>query len=116
MGFIDSSSGRGWNHQGDYSGRHHWPGDPQANWPLTWLHSGPKWLGEVTTVNIALDRDKPIPLARQIQAHLERLIRERLLTPGMKRSEEHTSELQSQSNLVCRLLLEKKKALPQQTK
>src|SRR5688572_30869788 len=42
-------------------------------------------------------------------------------TPGLKctspalagwslnRSEEHTSELQSQSNLVCRLLLEKKK-------
>src|SRR2546430_8604834 len=27
---------------------------------------------------------------------------------GGKRSEEHTSELQSQSNLVCRLLLEKK--------
>src|SRR2546427_6050554 len=28
---------------------------------------------------------------------------------GDQRSEEHTSELQSQSNLVCRLLLEKKK-------
>src|SRR2546427_12281512 len=28
---------------------------------------------------------------------------------GFRRSEEHTSELQSQSNLVCRLLLEKKK-------
>src|SRR2546427_1854616 len=28
------------------------------------------------------------------------------------RSEEHTSELQSQSNLVCRLLLEKKKLAP----
>src|SRR2546430_10419831 len=28
---------------------------------------------------------------------------------GARRSEEHTSELQSQSNLVCRLLLEKKK-------
>src|SRR2546430_6085139 len=28
---------------------------------------------------------------------------------GRHRSEEHTSELQSQSNLVCRLLLEKKK-------
>src|SRR5256886_9683754 len=28
------------------------------------------------------------------------------------RSEEHTSELQSQSNLVCRLLLEKKKLEP----
>src|SRR5688572_31298055 len=33
------------------------------------------------------------------------------MIPGctMMRSEEHTSELQSQSNLVCRLLLEKKK-------
>src|SRR2546430_9876636 len=28
---------------------------------------------------------------------------------GPRRSEEHTSELQSQSNIVCRLLLEKKK-------
>src|SRR2546427_6887267 len=42
---------------------------------------------------------------------------ETLLMPGAgnpvtwheQRSEEHTSELQSQSNLVCRLLLEKKK-------
>src|SRR5688572_31707345 len=30
------------------------------------------------------------------------------------RSEEHTSELQSQSNLVCRLLLEKKKTIKRQ--
>src|SRR2546427_4013932 len=30
-------------------------------------------------------------------------------TKSCRRSEEHTSELQSQSNLVCRLLLEKKK-------
>src|SRR5256885_10770255 len=29
--------------------------------------------------------------------------------PGVERSEEHTSELQSPCNLVCRLLLEKKK-------
>src|SRR2546430_9058645 len=33
----------------------------------------------------------------------------RFTTAGESRSEEHTSELQSQSNLVCRLLLEKKK-------
>src|SRR5688572_30864298 len=33
----------------------------------------------------------------------------RLQHVGLVRSEEHTSELQSQSNLVCRLLLEKKK-------
>src|SRR5688572_32133640 len=33
-------------------------------------------------------------------------------SPGpVSRSEEHTSELQSQSNLVCRLLLEKKKKI-----
>src|SRR2546430_8503409 len=36
-----------------------------------------------------------------------------LLDPALEflRSEEHTSELQSQSNLVCRLLLEKKKKI-----
>src|SRR2546430_13650684 len=43
----------------------------------------------------------------------------RLSTPSKisirpTRSEEHTSELQSQSNLVCRLLLEKKKKISQQ--
>src|SRR5438270_3759783 len=32
-------------------------------------------------------------------------------TSAIVRSEEHTSELQSQSNLVCRLLLEKKKKI-----
>src|SRR2546430_4003514 len=36
----------------------------------------------------------------------ERMLRGELY---LARSEEHTSELQSQSNLVCRLLLEKKK-------
>src|SRR5688572_32114705 len=37
-----------------------------------------------------------------------------LLHDPVGRSEEHTSELQSQSNLVCRLLLEKKKTPKQQ--
>src|SRR2546430_13856234 len=36
-------------------------------------------------------------------------------TAASLRSEEHTSELQSQSNLVCRLLLEKKKKLNNKT-
>src|SRR2546430_11657858 len=40
-----------------------------------------------------------------IQRHAEHWRLDRMAT----RSEEHTSELQSQSNLVCRLLLEKKK-------
>src|SRR2546426_5768535 len=34
---------------------------------------------------------------------------------GVERSEEHTSELQSPCNLVCRLLLEKKKTDPRHT-
>src|SRR2546430_3791835 len=37
-----------------------------------------------------------------------------LLNANTNRSEEHTSELQSQSNLVCRLLLEKKKEIQYQ--
>src|SRR2546430_7831078 len=43
---------------------------------------------------------------------LPRAVRDRLGRGDLElpaRSEEHTSELQSQSNLVCRLLLEKKK-------
>src|SRR2546430_2845234 len=49
-----------------------------------------------------------------LDTEIEELIRaeERRQTEGLEmipRSEEHTSELQSQSNLVCRLLLEKKK-------
>src|SRR2546430_12299595 len=45
-----------------------------------------------------------------VQSHDRQIIaaeREYFAVSG--RSEEHTSELQSQSNLVCRLLLEKKK-------
>src|SRR5260221_3037611 len=36
--------------------------------------------------------------------------------PVMERSEEHTSELQSHSDLVCRLLLEKKKKASRSTR
>src|SRR3989440_1352232 len=35
--------------------------------------------------------------------------------PPDSRSEEHTSELQSRSDIVCRLLLEKKKEIPNRT-
>src|SRR5260221_9626220 len=41
-----------------------------------------------------------------------RWVHHRPFGPGSGRSEEHTSELQSHSDLVCRLLLEKKKKLP----
>src|SRR5688572_31322835 len=45
---------------------------------------------------------------RQTVAIAKAVLWESKLVAG-ERSEEHTSELQSQSNLVCRLLLEKKK-------
>src|SRR5205085_4652494 len=45
---------------------------------------------------------------RQVRCRVRRCRRERPHQED-RRSEEHTSELQSQSNLVCRLLLEKKK-------
>src|SRR2546427_12368647 len=57
---------------------------------------------------IALPRNFPYE-RRFMHSLKQRLRRKALLFPGQYRSEEHTSELQSQSNLVCRLLLEKKK-------
>src|SRR5688572_31570305 len=47
--------------------------------------------------------------APAISAALKGLVQQEGLKMPEVRSEEHTSELQSQSNLVCRLLLEKKK-------
>src|SRR5215475_15552052 len=51
--------------------------------------------------------------ARQVAFSLRRLVEPTRpagpLRAGLARSEEHTSELQSRENLVCRLLLEKKK-------
>src|SRR2546430_7293053 len=65
-----------------------------------------------------LFRSRRIPRpARRASPELQPLHARELLPPRERaraqhshsRSEEHTSELQSQSNLVCRLLLEKKK-------
>src|SRR2546430_7601003 len=44
---------------------------------------------------------------RELPRHVQPL-EARVMLEQEQRSEEHTSELQSQSNLVCRLLLEKK--------
>src|SRR2546430_13241111 len=59
-------------------------------------------------VNLARER------ARRLDGAAIRLIERHHRERGggvLRRSEEHTSELQSQSNLVCRLLLEKKHSL-----
>src|SRR2546430_17067684 len=44
-----------------------------------------------------------------LAASADEQVHVRRVAEQSRRSEEHTSELQSQSNLVCRLLLEKKK-------
>src|SRR2546430_7670722 len=50
------------------------------------------------------------PFAESAEKGNDKVTRSRIARAA--RSEEHTSELQSQSNLVCRLLLEKKKTDP----
>src|SRR2546430_3644654 len=63
-------------------------------------------------------RSTLFPYTTLFRSHPQGFLADRLPMPGYPfdiaiardgRSEEHTSELQSQSNLVCRLLLEKKK-------
>src|SRR5206468_12912859 len=53
-------------------------------------------------------RRPPLRLPQRPHAHAQQLRQEQQPLQG-GRSEEHTSELQSRSELVCRLLLEKKK-------
>src|SRR5690606_41052950 len=52
-------------------------------------------------------RRPPLPTPRRPRSRPQTRPRARRRNP--RRSEEHTSELQSRENLVCRLLLEKKK-------
>src|SRR6201996_8485517 len=74
---------------------------PGARWPAAW---GATWLdccirrlqGKLYVNDPNGRAPGPVPIGRKGRI-------------GGRRSEEHTSELQSQSNLVCRLLLEKKR-------
>src|SRR5947207_9135099 len=50
-----------------------------------------------------------VMVKRNSQKIAQALTNMRTVLNGLTRSEEHTSELQSHSDLVCRLLLEKKK-------
>src|SRR5690349_22517427 len=51
---------------------------------------------------------KDLPMA-SVRDEISRTLQAEKLKAAMDRSEEHTSELQSRRDLVCRLLLEKKK-------
>src|SRR2546430_4048799 len=74
--------------------------------PYTTLFRSLRDLGEK-----ALERFHPALLCRSTRRLMSSRAGDvsRVVTTRVCRSEEHTSELQSQSNLVCRLLLEKKK-------
>src|SRR2546430_11833509 len=73
------------------------------------------WLGRFARgewgASIATGRPVRALLGEAVPATLELVGLSLMLSNlfGVARSEEHTSELQSQSNIVCRLLLEKKK-------
>src|SRR5262249_61827396 len=63
--------------------------------------------GVVQSVHVGFDPRSSVPLNTSLAKEIDTLLAGKsLLAP---RSEEHTSELQSLTNLVCRLLLEKKK-------
>src|SRR2546426_6777489 len=65
--------------------------------------ASPTWNG------VARKRRGPVCRRTASRPHPTRLLREPVASVTTNRSEEHTSELQSPCNLVCRLLLEKKK-------
>src|SRR5690606_41315712 len=84
--------------------------------PSTTLFRSPDMCLPSSAASVQLLMRLPSPVQRQADfstaANAWRALRpDRPLSPlpaGPERSEEHTSELQSRENLVCRLLLEKK--------
>src|SRR5256885_2543839 len=64
---------------------------------------------DMFTVSVELLRPVVESPSVVMAAHNARFDEGMLINAGLQRSEEHTSELQSPCNLVCRLLLEKKK-------
>src|SRR2546430_9558796 len=78
--------------------------------PYTTLFRSIAWVGVgVLTVSIIEIGCRGEPGPRGSPARPPERTRLTADLPDYARSEEHTSELQSQSNLVCRLLLEQKK-------
>src|SRR5256885_12372148 len=63
----------------------------------------------LTMYTTVIERTRDIGVLKSLGANHWFVIRSLLSESAALRSEEHTSELQSPCNLVCRLLLEKKK-------
>src|SRR2546427_4725356 len=77
--------------------------------PYTTLFRSPAAaIQEIWSATVLVDNMAQHTVSSFQQAREEIIIRQQEELLELSRSEEHTSELQSQSNLVCRLLLEKK--------
>src|SRR5690606_41817390 len=89
-----------------------WPASPTTELYALSLHDALPILGQLVDDRVGaltgLDHDDR--RARLLQRRHE--VFDLLGGDETRRSEEHTSELQSRENLVCRLLLEKKKPAP----
>src|SRR2546428_6323371 len=83
--------------------------------PYTTLFRSPGMMSDVLPVRVTLGPELPLgQVVQQISLEHRRVLKhQRFRSEDIRRSEEHTSELQSRSDLVCRLLLEKKKTLTQ---
>src|SRR5260221_3594490 len=79
--------------------------------PYTTLFRSPEFSARSTPVSEVVRPVKYLPAGKRVLAVLSEMRREghHLAIVVDERSEEHTSELQSHSDLVCRLLLETKK-------
>src|SRR5438477_5326867 len=89
---------------------------PTEFYPLSLHDALPIWIPRSHTARPPGGSTRRMTPAHPIASSTAPTIRKRVTAPvtavacaGSLRSEEHTSELQSHVNLVCRLLLEKKK-------
>src|SRR5437660_8022241 len=78
------------------------PSNPSAFISCAYFASGMKWKIPAPSPSFTNPSHSNRPASRMI-------VKCTSCRPGLERSEEHTSELQSRGHLVCRLLLEKKK-------
>src|SRR5690606_39321855 len=76
-----------------------------------WIHTitGRRWLSAAGDQTFKYKQSSLVLSARFPKNSMMPLLACIADGPNRRRSEEHTSELQSRENLVCRLLLEKKK-------
>src|SRR5690606_41956398 len=78
--------------------------------PIFWSQQADTWPSRPIHMVVPFPPgSSPDTLARMIADPLSEKLGQTIVIENKPRSEEHTSELQSRENLVCRLLLEKKK-------